>query len=308
MMRGTCLLAALAACDLLEPRVRDVTIDGPTGPSDGGGPRFVLPADAAVPSIADNDERVSQIRIFDGLDDKSLAAANGVVMLTPGKAAGVAVKYWSFGPVPVIDGVISAALLYVFADDIGGVLVARTDHPMLIDSIPGDPRYSAIRRVVLVPVSPTYAGQRITSVDALREAIDLGLVGEPTPAGVWRNMPVVPPGTRLDVGASAPPLEPTEVYGGGYRVGLFALGMPQPFRNNLIPMGQESRLLSGVATGSPPVLSSVPDAQPVFQFGIPPAPPTTTYNYTPVVTELDVRLVDGMEPTGVTRDLQLLNR
>jgi hypothetical protein len=304
------LLAALAGCNLLDPRVSDVTIDAPAGAgADASGRRFLLPPDASVPSIADNVELVSQIKIFDGLDDKTLATAGGVVMLAPGKAGTTVVKYWSFGSIPVIDGVISSALLYVLADVNGsGSLTPRTDHPMVVDSIPGDPRYSAIHRVVYVPVTASYAGERITSIEALNEALELGLVGEPTPAGVWRNMPVVLPGTRLDVGASAAPLDATEVYGRGYRVGVFSLGLPQPFRNNLIPMGQESRLLSGVASGSPATLTTVPDAQPVFQYGVPPAPPTTTFNYTPVVTALDVRLASGVDPTMVTSDAQMFKR
>ena len=43
----------------------------------------------------------------------------------------------------------------------------------------------------------------------------------------------------------------------------------QPLRNGSVPMGQESRLLSGVATGTPPVMPTALDAQPVFQYGIP---------------------------------------
>jgi hypothetical protein len=308
MLNRSCLLVALTACDLLSPRVSDVTIDAPTGAPDASGPSLLLPEGATVPSIADNAELVSQIKIFDGLDDGQLEENANVVMLEPAKAAGAAVKFWSFGTVPVVDGIISASLVYVLADDFGGVLVPRTDHPLLIDSVPGDVRYSAIRRVVFVPVSSTYAGERITSVDALREAIDRGLVGEPTPAGVWRNMPVVPPSTRLDVGATTAPLAATEVFGRGYRVGVFLLGIPQPFRFGGIPMGQESRLLSGVPAGSPPLLTSVPDDEPVFQYGIPAAAPTASFNYTPVVTELDVRLADGTAPSDVTSDVQLFKR
>jgi len=50
------------------------------------------------------------------------------------------------------------------------------------------------------------------------------------------------------------------------------------------------------------------DAQPVFQYGIPAAPPTTTFNYTPVVTELDVRLAANVDPTMITDDIQMFRR
>jgi hypothetical protein len=316
MRERTWLFVSLAiahgGCHMLDPRVSDVTVDAPAplpdAAADAFAPAFLLPAGSVVPSITERPELVSQIRIFDGLNDSTLAAAGGVVMLSSGKAAAAPVKFWSFGTVPVIDGVISAALLYVLVDDNAGVLTPRTDHPWLLDSIPGDMRYSAIRRVVYVPVTASYAGERITSVDALREAIDLGLVGEPVPAGVWRNMPVVPPGTLLDVGTSVAALDGTEMYARGYRVVAFPLGMPQPYRNNTIPMGQESRLLSGVATGMPPVLTTQLDAQPVFQYGIPAAPPTTAFNYTPVVTELDVRLASNVDPTTIDSDTALFKR
>lgn len=110
------------------------------------------------------------------------------------------------------------------------------------------------------------------------------------------------------MGASAAPLDATEVYTRGYRASVFPLGLPQPFRNNQIPMGQESRLLSGVASGLPPILTTQLDAQPVFQYGIPAAPPTSTFNYTPVVTELDVRLATGVDPTTINSDAQLFRR
>ncbi len=307
------LLVALAGCHLLDPRVSDVRIDGPPPPPDAPviatTPTYVLPTGSIVPSIADSDELVSQIKIFDGLNDTALAAASGVVVLSSGKAGAIAVKFWSFGSAPVIDGIISSSLLYVLVDDDGaGGWTPRTDHPWLLDSIPGDPRYSAIRRVVYVPVTASYAGERITSVAALTEALELGLVGEPAPAGVWRNVPVVPPGTRLDVGPTNAAVDATEVYARGYRVQVFALGVPQPYRNNQIPMGHESRLLSGVATGTPPALTTQLDAQPVFQYGIPAAPPTSTFNYTPVVTELDVRLATDVDPTMITTDTQLFRR
>ena len=88
---------------------------------------------------------------------------------------------------------------------------------------------------------------------------------------------------------------------------LTALGI-QPLRNGSVPIGQESRLLSGVATGTPPVMPTSLDAQPVFQYGIPAAPPTTAYNYTPLVTELDVRLATGVDPTTIMADTSLFKR
>jgi hypothetical protein len=63
-----------------------------------------------------------------------------------------------------------------------------------------------------------------------------------------------------------------------------------------------------VASGTPPVLTTQADAQPVFQYGIPAVAPTTSFNYTPVVTQIDVRLANGIDPTAITNDTQLFRR
>jgi hypothetical protein len=315
MKNYTFILFALAGCNLLKPRVSDETIDAPPSAFDAakdatpGGPRFVLPPGTPVPNVADSAELVSQIKIFDGLNDNALAMAGGVVTRSPGKATGVVVMFWNFGAVPIADNYIVSAPVYVLANDDGaGNLTPRTDHPWLIDSIPGDTRYSSMRRIIYVPVTAAYAGELLPSIDALNEAIELGLVGEPKPAGTWRNMPVVPPGTKLELGGTAMPAEATKVYGRGYMIDLFPLGLAQPLSSGRIPMGQELRLLSGVPSGAPPVLTTTLDPQPVFQYGIPAAPPTTTFNYTPVVTELDVRLAHMVDPTAITSDAQLFKR
>jgi hypothetical protein len=178
----------------------------------------------------------------------------------------------------------------------------------LLDSIPGDARYGGARRLIYLPVTAAYAGEQITSIEALNEALELGLVGEPKLAGTWRNMPVVPPGIKLELGGAAAPMEATKVYARGYIVDVLPLAYPQPLRNGSIPMGHELRLFSGVAGGMPPALPTSADPQPVFQYGIPAAPPTTAFNYTPIVTALDVRLANGVEPLTINNDSQLFRR
>lgn len=308
------LLIVLAGCNMLDPRTADVTVDA-TRPIDARpdvAGTSLLPPGSEVPSIATNAELLSQIKIFDGLSDNALAMAGGVVTRSTGKAGGATVMYWNFGSAPVEGNFAVSSPIYVLCDDDGaGNLTPRTDHPFLIDSIPGDARYSAVRRIINVPVTSAYAGELITSIEALTEAVDKGLVGEPKPAGTWRNMPVVPPGTKLELGAAVEPMVALQVYAHGYVVDLFPLGGTmgiQPLRNGSIPMGQESRLLSGVATGVPPVMPTGLDAQPVFQYGIPAAPPTTAFNYTPLVTELDVRLATGVDPTTINNDASLFKR
>lgn len=308
----TLLVTALGGCDMMKPRVSDVPIDAPPGVDPDGsytGPKQVLPAGTPVPSIAENAELLAQIEVYDGLSDRSLEMNDGVVTRSTGKAGGTTVMFWNFGSALVVDNYLNSAPIYILADDDGaGNYTPRTDHPWLIDSIPGDQRYAAFRRITYLPVMPSYAGQLITSIDALSEAVALGLVGEPVPAGTWQNMPVVPPGTKLELGGTAAPMEATKVYARGYVVDILPMGYVQPLANNRVPMGQEIRLFSGVATGTPPSLPTSADAMSLFQFGIPAGPPTTSYNYTPAATQVEVRLAEGVDPGSITNDTQLFKR
>jgi hypothetical protein len=316
-LRFALAAAGLAGCNLLDPQASDAPLDAapvpgaPDAAPDAapGAPRYVLPPGATVHSIANLPELANQIRIFDGLSDSALEMNGGVVLRGTGKAGGDTVRYWDFGAAQMDGNFAVKAPLYILADDEGdGVFTPRSDHPWLIDSIPGDPRYSAVRQIFWVPVTATYAGELLTSIEALAEAFALGLVGEPVPAGTWRNMPVVVTGTRLELGGTEEPLAATEVFGRGHRVELFVLGYQQPLRNNLVPVGQESRLLSGVESGDPPTLPTSTDPQPVFQYAIPTEPPTTAFNYTPLATALEVRLARNVAPAEVDADADLFTR
>lgn len=298
-----CCLVALAACDVLGPQASDETLDAAVVPPIDAA-THLLPPGAAVPALADDAALASQVRTSDGLG----ALADGIVHRVNGKAAGAAVRYWSFGAAPMATPTFPVVgRLDILADPDGaGGFVARADHPWLVAVLPGDPLYSPIVRVFYVPVTATYAGERITSAAALTEAIERGLVGEPVSAGTWLNLPVVRPGTRLEVAADTT-VPAREIYVRGYRAEAFALGYPQPLRNGVVPVGQGGRLLSGVpaADGS---LTVVPDAAPVFQFGVPAAPPTTAFNYTPLTTAVDVRLAAGVAPADVADDAALFRR
>ena len=143
------------------------------------------------------------------------------------------------------------------------------------------------------------------------DAIELGLVGDPVPDGTWVNLPVVLPGTFLEVGDPSPPMLPTQVFGRGRRIDVFELGTSlgrQPTRNGVVPIGQAAGLQTGVPTGVPPALPTAVDPQPVFQFGIPTEPPTTTVTYTPLATDVTVRLANGVEPAAVATDAALFKR
>lgn len=240
----------------------------------------VLPPGSIAPRIETDPELVHQIVVHDGLDDTALADAGGVIPRKPGTANGVAINYWSFGPTPKIG-----AAMYVFVDATG----APIDHLPLYDGVPGDRGYSAIRRIQHVTVTSAYRGELIPTVAALADAIELGLVEEPVPAGTWVDSPIVPPETTLEVSATAPPVAPREVLADGYRVDAFVFGGDrgvQPLKSGQVPVVQASQLR---AAGSLKLLDP-----PVFQLGVPDAAPTDVYNWSPVVVLLEVQLVPGV--------------
>lgn len=269
MRRYLPLLLALPGC-LLEPLVDD-------------GERtsvYILPPGADIPRIDIEPERVHQITVHDGLDDGPLEDAAGVIARKTAWSAGAQVAYWSFGPAPRIG-----APLYVLLDGDG----ARVDHPYLLDSMPGDAGYAAVRRIMNVVVTDRYAGERLPTLRALTDAVELGLVYEPLSSGTWVNLPVVPPGTTLEVGGARPPAAPIEVYAGGFRVDAFQLGGArgvQPLRNGALPTAHASVLREGTAVAFKP--------EPIFQLAIPAAPPEMTFNATPLVFRVEVRLAPGV--------------
>lgn len=262
-------LAAGSGC-LLEPLVDD-------------GERtsvYILPPGADVPRVDTDEERVHQISVHDGLEDGPLEDAKGVILRKTGWSAGAQVKYWSFGPAPRIG-----APVYVLVDGNG----ARIDHPYLFDTMPGDPGYAPLRRIVNVTVTDRYRGERLTTIRALTDAIELALVYEPLNSGTWANLPVVPPGTTLEVGTDVAPARPFEVYAGGFRVDVFAFGGDrgiQPLRSGALPTAHHAVMREGMAASFL--------AAPVFQQAVPAMPPTTAANYTPLVFRIEVRLAAGV--------------
>jgi hypothetical protein len=270
----------------------------------------VLPAGSNVPSISTNAELVNQIRANDGLVDATLAMNNNVIVRGTGKAGGVSVRFWNFGPQLMQDLFAVNSSMYVFGNLVGTTFTPLADHPPLIDLIPGDARYSAIRKVKNVAVTATYRGELITSMQALEEALALKIVEEPVPDLTWANVPVVVPGTLLEVGGATPTLAGKEMFSHGYRVEVFELGTVfgrQFLRNNAMPSGQAAGLQSGVPTGTPPTLPVTVDVQPVFQFPAPTAP-TTVFSYTPIATDVIVRLANGVAPSAIDGDDDLFRR
>lgn len=285
--------AVLASCMLagLIPGCLDPLVDDVPGAS-----AHLLPAGASVPSAVDDPELANQIALNDGLDDAALAASNGVVPRGEGASAGAAVHFWSFGAATQAP----SPLYQFFADTDAGL--QPIDHPGLVDAVPGDPGYSPIHAIIRVVVAAAYNGEQITTTEALADAIELGLVGEPMPSNTVVTSPIVLPGTRLDVGAAAA-AEPVAVFARGRSVAMFplsgALGVQPGAR--LQPISQVSflREAHGVAYDA---------NRPIFQATIPTMPAEMRANYTALSAVINVDLADGVTAAMITQDSDLFER
>jgi hypothetical protein len=173
-------LGLLLACSCVGPLV-----------SDTPGPGAVRPPGAVVPTLADDQALATRVRVNDG--------ANAVVPLLAAFRGGTPIRYWDFGPAPA-----TLATMFVLVDDKG----VRLSHPPILVDAPGDPRYSPFFRVIAVRVTSRYAGEVISSAEALEDAESYGLVeSEPeTIGGV--DAPVLGIDVKLGrrVGAPTPPL------------------------------------------------------------------------------------------------------
>jgi hypothetical protein len=263
-----------------------------------GASGHVLPAGSTVPSAADSPEVANQIMLNDGIDDKVLAINEMVIPRGTGASAGGDVHYWSFGfasraPAP----------LFEFFRRAGSELV-RIDHPAMVEALPGERSYNPLHSVTRVIVTDRYAGELITSADALADAIDLGLVEDPAPTGEFVASPIVLPGTRLEVSdkTDALPASPQLIYGHGYLVGMFEIGAAHRLALGFLPTSQVSFLRES----NRPAYDA---SRPIFQIDVPAKPATVPpADYTPLSVVINIDLTLGTRADDITMDRQLFTR
>jgi hypothetical protein len=276
-------LVALLGAGCLEPAVSDAP----------GASVNILPAGSAVPHVSSNADLTRQIRVNDGLSDQSLMDAMGLVKLKDGLAAGHPVKYWDFGA--VLD---TGGLLYRLVKKDGDT-VTPINHPYIANALPGDAGYSPLWMIQDVVVTEHYHGEVLTSLLALSDAVDLGLIEEPTPAMLWMDGPIVASGTTLDMGEGVAPGTTTIVYAHGFGVDMFMLGGAHALRTQAkagkLPKGDAHSLLIGNAVN--------PSKAPLFQNAGTP--------WTPAVRIVNCRVTpaDPNDPTTtITDEAQLFSR
>jgi hypothetical protein len=147
--------------------------------------RFILPPMSMPPLATDDVTTLRKIDVNDGV-------AKPGIMPKVGWAAGEQLMYWDFGA-----GKSRATVAYVIATCNGGP-PAPTEHPVIVDSIPGDSDYSPYRALLFACTTDKYNGEILPSVDAFNDAIDLGLITDPTGSNAtyWVDQPIT---TGIDV-------------------------------------------------------------------------------------------------------------
>lgn len=165
--------------------------------------------------VLERDELLrNQVAANDGIEPDQSPLRTGFI-------DGEQVYFWDFGPTKSMSA--SLEPLWTFRRRTAGGADQQVDHPDLIDSVPGDDNYSPLRARFVVYVTSAYGGERIASLRALEDAIELGLVHEPEPAGDFVQRPVVLEDARLPL-PDGGELEPEPVYYRGMVAHQFRLG------------------------------------------------------------------------------------
>jgi hypothetical protein len=175
--------------------------------------RYVLPPGSMVPSpITDDTTSYRKIDVNDGV-------TKPMVSPKPGWAGGAAVSYWDFGA-----GKRATTPVYGLKDCSPDQSM-KVDHPLIVDSIPGDTDYSPFRAFQVACVTAKYNGEIIPSFDAFNDAIDLGLITDPTgtPAAYWINQPIVTQDVVVLGGVSEPESKQKIGFYRGYSVYYYTL-------------------------------------------------------------------------------------
>jgi hypothetical protein len=206
MRLAPCVLIALVGCIGPQASDRSVTV--------------IVPAGADVPEITSNTVLAAQIALHDNID--------GVLPLVSAFADGQPVHVWDFWVAPRF----AAPLLVLMRRDANHMLTP-IGHPTIADVLPGDRGYSPFWAVFVVEVTDRYAGEQLTSLEAVDEAIDRGLVLPPVGTENGVNCPVTAGDARIAVGAGQDPVGPNgELYVHGLRAHYYDLG-PVPLINKV---------------------------------------------------------------------------
>lgn len=194
--------------------------------ADESGREHVLPPGAEVTSVYASPTVADRVDSADGVE-REVTRVSAFVH-------GERTWYWPFGeagedPMPA----------WVLCEPVASGACERIDHPYVIDALPGEPAYSPFGQVHRVRVTDRYAGERLTSPEAIAEAVAEGLVEEPEKRLEHLHCPVVHPDVRLEV-APGEWVEPEPVYYRGEQARCFDFSSTRPYGPTV---GVEERVL-----------------------------------------------------------------
>lgn len=170
----------------------------------------ILPASSTVPEPAAR--LAQQIRLHD-----SFPAVSATLTPRQGYLDGSPVNYWDFGPASARP---QPAWIFRRRSSQGEPLAFG--HPSLVDRVPGEEGYSPFCRLYLVYVKDTYQGEQLTSLAALEDAMEIGLVDEPIALDIVVPWPITRTGAVLALPDSQL-LPAITLFYRGQKVSAFAL-------------------------------------------------------------------------------------
>ena len=129
---------------------------------------YIMPSSATVPEFEGDKAAAKKLDANDGLNGT-------LIQLHGGFAGGNEVQYWDLGTLTSA----SAKPMWIFRKRVDDDGPAKEVHPNLIDSIPGDSSYTPLRQLYVVFVTSAYRGEHITSLRALEDAQEIGLIEAP---------------------------------------------------------------------------------------------------------------------------------
>jgi hypothetical protein len=201
---------ALAACWVVVSA--SACLDGPSETALYSS--YILPAGADVPKLEDDLGAAAKLRANAGL--------GSMIVLRSAFVAGHNVQYWDFGQLTTI----SVKPMWVFRrrNALGTGDPQEIGHPDLIDSIPGDTPYTPLRQIFVVFVTDLYRNERVTSLRALDDAVELGIMEAPQAADYFVNCIVAPSTVQLQTSDDGTSMGPQSAYYRGKLVKQFCPG------------------------------------------------------------------------------------
>ena len=178
---------------------------------------YVLPPNAEIPALEADEAAAKKLA--------ANAALASFIPLRTGYFNGNEVAYWDFGELTSIN--LKPMYIFRYHNETGDAVDLAQDpngHPNLIDAIPGDMAYTPLRQIYGVELTSSYRGERITSIRALEDAVDMGIARAPVASDYFTNCLVVPSNITMQTTEDGQSIGPENAYYKGKIVKQFCVG------------------------------------------------------------------------------------